>query len=134
MSGKDREEEVKEVMKMADLEKRETAMVFSPRLDIVEREDNFTVWADLPGVKPEGMEINLDGDRLTIRGKVTPLETEGLPLLFCEYGEGDFEATLRVSREVDQEHISAEIRDGLLVLTLPKAAAAKPRQIQVKAA
>ena len=108
--------------------------VYTPHLDILEKKDAFLVLADVPGVTRDGLEINLDGDVLTLKAKVKAVETGGLPLIYSEYPVGDYETTLRLSESVDREKIEAEIHDGVLTLTLPKAEEIKPRQIKIKAA
>ena len=119
---------------MADKEITKSERVFSPYLDIAEKKDAFVVWADVPGLLPEGIEISIDGDVLTLHGKVEPPEVEGLPLLYREYTIGDYETSLRISNRVDREKIEASVKGGVLTLTMPKAAEAKPRSIEVKVA
>lgn len=108
--------------------------VFSPDLDILEKKEGYVVMADFPGAKPETIEVKLGGEVLTVTAKTEPVEFEGLPLIYREYGERDFETTLRLSDGVDRERIEAELKDGVLVITLPKAKALEPRKITIKAA
>lgn len=119
---------------MADLVKDIKRPVFSPQLDIIDTGEAFVVFADVPGATREGVEINLEDDLLTIRASVTPPEVGGLPLVYSEYRIGDYETVLRVSNAVDREKITAEIKNGVLAVTLPKVEAVKPRKIEVKAA
>lgn len=119
---------------MESLEKAERRTVFSPSLDIIDGEGAYVITADVPGAISDGIEISLDGDLLTVKAKVKTPDLEGLPLIYGEYEVGDFETTLRVSEGVDREKIGAELKDGVLTVTLPKAEEIKPRQIKVKAA
>lgn len=119
---------------MDDTEIKKIDGVFSPNLDIVEKGDAFMVWADVPGVMPDGIDISLEGDILTVHGGVKPPEVDGLTLLHQEYGIGDYETSLKISGKIDREKIEATVADGVLTLTLPKAEEIKPRQIEVKAA
>lgn len=107
---------------------------FSPYLDILEKTDAFEVIADVPGATAEGVEITVEKNVLTLRVKVGPTVSEDLPLIYQEYEVGDYEATLRISEKIDVDKIDAVLKDGIITLTLPKAAEAKPRQILVKAA
>lgn len=115
------------------IEKTRSVPVFAPWLDIAEKKDEFMVWADMPGADPKSVEISLEGEMLTVRAKVGPPEVK-LPLLYREYVVGDFEAGLRITAGVDREKITADLKDGVLVLTLPKAEEVKPRKIEIKAA
>ena len=113
---------------------REDALVFSPDLDIVEKRDAFEVDADVPGADLDTVKIGVENDVLTLRATVAPLELEGLPLLHQEYQVGDYEASLRISEQVDVDKIAAQLKDGVITLTLPKREEQKPRRIEVKAA
>lgn len=116
------------------IEKAGKKPVFVPSIDVAERKDEFTVWADMPGADPQSVEINLDGDLLTVTAKVKTPDTGGLPLLYREFRQGDYEAGFRVSNNIDREKIEAELKDGVLTLTLPKAEKLKPKRIKIKAA
>ncbi|MFO8058848.1 MAG: Hsp20/alpha crystallin family protein [bacterium] len=116
---------------MAERETRKP--VFSPTLDIVEKSDSYLVKGDLPGTASENIEVHLEGDLLTIKGNVNE-EPKDLPRLYREYNIGDFETTLRIAGEIDRDNINAELKDGILTLTLPKSEKEKPRQIKVNAA
>lgn len=107
---------------------------FSPNLDILEKKDAYEVIADVPGANADNIDISVENNLLRLRVTVTPPEVEGLPLLYREYEIGDYEATLRLSERVDVEKIEAALKDGIITLTLPKRAEAKPRQIEIKAA
>jgi HSP20 family protein len=115
-------------------EKTTGGLVFTPCVDLLEGKDEFVVHADMPGVDPKELEIDLEGDILTITGKVAPLEMGDLPLIYREFKPGDYELTYRLSENVDREKITAMIKDGVLTLTLPKAEAVKPRKIEIQAA
>jgi len=116
---------------MEEMERKKP--VFSPDLDIVEKSDGYVVKGDMPGASSDSIEINLEGDLLTIRGNVAE-STEELPALYSEYKVGDFETTLRIAGEIDRDKIEAELKDGILTVNMPKSEKAKPRQIKVNAA
>ena len=71
---------------------------------------------------------------LSIRGRVRQQPHEGYRRVYAEYGEGDFERVFTLSEDIDRDHIEASHKDGVLTLQLPKAATAKTRKIDVKAA
>ena len=106
--------------------------VFIPAVDIYEKEGSLTLVADMPGVPPDNIDIDLDADQLTIRGTVPPQEENG-KVLFREYTVGDYYRQFTLSNEIDREKIQASMKDGVLRLVLPKAEAAKPRKITVQA-
>jgi HSP20 family molecular chaperone IbpA len=109
-----------------------TGRVYRPNVDILELADELLVLADVPGVRAEDVDIHYEDRQLTIRGKVAPRPAPDRYLVH-EYGTGDFERSFRVSEQIDASRITAECRDGVLTLHLPKAESAKPRRIVVQA-
>lgn len=116
------------------VERTRSGLTFRPHVDIVERADELTLFADMPGLKVENIDIHFEDRQLTIHGHVTPRQPENTRYLLREYGVGDFYRTFNVSEQIDGSRISAEYRDGLLTLHLPKTEAVKPRKIQVACA
>ena len=109
-------------------------LYFQPAVDIVETSDELLVLADMPGVTPEGLDIRLEGDVLTIDGRPKAEEYEGLKPLHVEYSVGGFHRRFTLGEAIDREHIKAELSNGVLRLHLPKAERAKARRIEVLAA
>ena len=108
--------------------------VFQPSVDIFETEDGITLLADMPGVKPDQLSIDLRDDRLTIRGEVaSPESTEETDVL-REFPWGSYYRQFSLADTVDQSKIEAKLSAGVLRLELPKVEKAKPRQITVKTA
>ncbi|MEJ5366000.1 MAG: Hsp20/alpha crystallin family protein [Desulfosoma sp.] len=105
--------------------------VYIPAVDIYETEEALTLVADMPGVSPDNVDIDIRDDQLTIRGTVT-LEGEGETVLLREYGVGDYYRQFTLGRIIDQSKIEAAMKDGVLTLTLPKVDKAKPRKVVVK--
>jgi HSP20 family protein len=103
---------------------------FSPLVDIWENEQGLTVVADMPGVSADGLNVDLRESVLTIHGKVLP-EAGDRKILSREYEVGDYYRQFSLSEQIDQERISAAMRDGVLTLTLPKLAPSQPRKITV---
>ncbi len=104
---------------------------YRPRVDIVERVEELVVTADMPGLKGENIDIQFEDRQLSIHGHVEPRQFGENRYLLREYGVGDYYRTFKVSEQIDGSRISAEYRDGVLTLRLPKAEAAKPRRIAV---
>ena len=110
------------------------ATVYRPVADIVERQDGVVVQIEMPGVPSDDVEISVERRVLTVRGRGRVTAPEGYRLVYAEYGEGDYERSFTLSGDIDEGNIAAEMKNGVLTLTLPRAEAAKPRKIEVKAA
>lgn len=108
--------------------------VFRPMADIAETGDGISLMLEMPGVAPDAVDISLENRVLTIRGHARMTRPENLQLVYAEYREGDYERVFTLSEDFDPDRIEAQMRAGVLTLTLPRAAAAKPRKIEVKAA
>lgn len=107
--------------------------VFTPIVDIFENQQELTVLADMPGVAPADLVIDLNDKVLTMVGDVAPPEEKDEVDVTREYRTGRYYRQFTISDSIDQSKIEAVLNDGVLRLTLPKAEAAKPRQITVKA-
>ncbi|NIR16525.1 MAG: Hsp20/alpha crystallin family protein [Desulfobacterales bacterium] len=107
--------------------------IFTPAVDIFETKEELTLLADMPGVKAGDLNIDLREGTLTLSGEAESPEGSGETEVFREYRTGRYFREFTVSEMIDQAKIEAELRDGVLRLRLPKAEAAKPRQITVKA-
>lgn len=105
--------------------------VYVPAVDIYESLDALTLVADMPGVAPENVTIDVKDNQLTLRGAVS-MEGEKEHFLLQEYGMGDYSRQFTLGRAIDQSKIEASMKDGVLILTLPKADAIKPRKISVR--
>ena len=112
-------------------ESTRTGPVFRPNVDIIERADRLVLYVDMPGVPEDAIDINFQEGMLTINGKAAPRQPDGTDYSLNEYSAGDFHRTFRVSEKINAAEISADHRDGVLVLDLPKAESHKPRKIAV---
>ncbi|OGW27507.1 MAG: hypothetical protein A2X56_11635 [Nitrospirae bacterium GWC2_57_13] len=115
-------------------ERMKPRRVYKPDVDIIEQRDETLLTADLPGVDERSLDITLEKNVITIRGRVEPEFPAGYRLAYGEYEVGDYERIFTLSDEVDKDRIQATIRNGVLRLVLPKAAAAKARKIAITAA
>lgn len=106
--------------------------VYIPRADIFETEGQVIIIADMPGVSENSTDITLEKNTLTIRGFVEPENHPDYTLSYAEYGVGDYERSFVLSNQIDQEHIEASVKNGVLRLLLPKQEEARARKIQVK--
>jgi HSP20 family protein len=110
-----------------------SGQVYRPDVDIVERADELLIFADVPGVKSNDIDVNFEDGTLRIYGRVNDGRLAREEFLLREFGVGDYYRTYRISEQIDPSRISAEMTDGVLALHLPKAEAAKPRKIKVEA-
>jgi len=107
---------------------------WAPAVDVRETKDALEVVAELPGLHPEDVEVNVENNVLTIAGEKKQEVTEGSPEAeyhLIERRCGRFERSFTLPRSVDAEKIGARFEHGLLTVTLPKAEAAKPRRVQI---
>ncbi len=121
--------EVADKDKNSALATREETQYMSPPVDIYETDEGLMVLADLPGVTNEDVDIRVEDDLLTIKGK-TSYELES-DLIRDEFRLLNFYRQFRLGNEVDQEKISAGVKNGVLTVNLPKAEKVKPRKISI---
>ena len=106
--------------------------VFIPTADIYESQDALTVILEIPGVEKDNVDVRVEEGMLNIEGRLDLGKYQGLQPLYTEYNIGHYARSFRLSSKIDQGKISADLKDGVLSLTLPKAEQAKPRTIKVK--
>jgi HSP20 family protein len=107
---------------------------FVPRTDIAETDDAYEIMVEIPGVKPEDFNIELKNGELWITGeKKEEHEREGRTWHQVERFYGQFRRVIPLTMPVEQDRVQAEYTHGVLKVTVPKAASAKPKHITVKA-
>ena len=111
---------------------RNERFIFTPPIDIYETEEGLVLCADLPGVSSETLDLQIQDNKLTLFGRVTPSVSEKAKLLYREYEEGDFLRSFILSDEVDYDQINATINNGVLKVELPRANKTESRRIEVK--
>jgi HSP20 family protein len=112
-------------------EKTVPARYYLPTTDIYETEDALTVVMELPGVERQAVDVNVENNVLRVEGRIDSSKYEGLEPLYTEYNVGHFTRSFTLSNKVDQQQISAQLDDGVLILTLRKAKEALPRRIAI---
>ncbi len=106
---------------------------FELRFEVKERDDGFVFTADLPGVKKEDIDVTLDGNRLTVSGSRESEQTkEGEKFHIHERSYGSFSRTFTLPADAIGDNISADLKDGVLTLAVPKKLEAKPKKITLK--
>jgi HSP20 family molecular chaperone IbpA len=106
----------------------------TPPVDVVEDAGGITLYADLPGVSREKLNLHVEAETLTIEAESSLTVPDGLKTSHTEVGLGRFRRVFTLSKELDTEKVSAELVQGVLKLRIPKAEHAKPRRIDVSLA
>ena len=108
---------------------------WTPPIDVYETDDRYVIAAELPGLVREDVELALEDSRLTIRGqRIDRTATSGQVIHFhqVERGHGAFARTFEFASKIDTEAVQADLTNGVLTITLPKAAPPPPRKIEVR--
>jgi HSP20 family molecular chaperone IbpA len=124
-----------QVQQKREVEKKQESTIptraFLPTTDIFETEQALSVVLEMPGVDKDNVDISVENDTLTIQGRIDYSKYEGLQPVYTEYNIGHYVRTFQISSKIEQGKISAELKDGVMTLVLPKAEKAKPRKIKV---
>jgi HSP20 family protein len=125
-----------QVQQKRELEKREEATtptrVFVPNADIYETNHALNVILEMPGVEKNNVDVWVEDDVLRVTGQIDLSKYKGLVPLYTEYNIGNYARNFRLSNKIDQSKIAAELKEGVLWLTLPTAEEAKARTIEIK--
>jgi len=131
MSGS-QELSVREKQELAKKEEKTTpGRYFVPAADIFETEHCLTVVMEMPGVKKDHLNIEIEEDVLRIEGQLDFSAYEGMDPVYTEYNIGHYARGFTLSGKIDRESISARLDDGVLTLILPKAKEAMPQRITI---
>jgi len=125
----------KEKQELKEQEQTRPGRTFVPEVDIREDDDALWLWADMPGVAPDQVEVELHDDVLRLEGRVALEQYKGLTPAYTEYNVGNFARrfTLADGARFDADQVAARLVNGVLEVKLPKAAKAKPRRIPISA-
>jgi HSP20 family protein len=125
-----------QVQQKRELEKKEEttipARIFLPAADIYEAQDALFVILEMPGVEKKDVDVRVEDSVLQVEGRLDFSKYQNLQPLYTEYNIGHYSRSFRLSGKIDQNNIRAELKDGVLSLTLAKIEEAKPRAIQVQ--
>jgi len=124
-----------QVQQKREVEKKQESTVpgrsFMPPADIFEAEHALTVVVEMPGVDRSNVDIYVQSGVLNIEGRLDFSKYEGMQPVYTEYNIGHYRRSFSLSNKIDQSKIGAEMTDGVLTITLPKAEDAKPRRITI---
>ena len=102
-----------------------------PPVDVIEDAEGITVYADLPGVPKERLDVHIDGEVLVIEGEMGLEMPQEMEATHVEVSLPRYRRVFTLSRELDPARMSAELRQGVLKVRIQKAEQAKPRRIEV---
>ena len=123
-----------EVSKTTEQQPARNGSSLMPPVDVVEDASGITLFADLPGVPKDKLNLQVESDMLTIEGDVTIATPEGLEASYAEVGLPRYRRVFTLSKELDVGKVTAELANGVLKLHIPKAEHAKPRRIEIQPA
>ena len=103
-----------------------------PRVDVFEDASGITLLADLPGVPRDKLELKVEGDTLLLEGAVQPQTPEGLEAVYAEVRIPRFRRSFTLSRELDTQRIDANLKDGVLQISVARHESAQPKRISVQ--
>lgn len=103
-----------------------------PPVDVIEDASGITLFADLPGVSKEQLQLRVDGDQLSIEGDLLLPAPAGIEAQHAEVTLRRYRRTFTLSKELDPEKVSAELTQGVLRVRIPKAEHAQPRKVQIQ--
>jgi HSP20 family protein len=119
--------------KSAPQEKDDSSGAWQPAVDVFEDQDGLQLYVELPGIDLKDIDVRVEGNTLTLRGeRKLDREQDRNGYRLIERVHGSFFRTFALPETVDAEHVSAEAKDGVLKIRLPKKAESKPRQIKVQ--
>lgn len=104
---------------------------YMPYGDIYETENALSVVLEMPGVERKDVNVALENNVLRVEGQIDFSKYEGMEPVYTEYNVGHYSRSFTLSDKIDQGGINAQLEDGVLTLTLPKAKEAQPRRIQI---
>jgi HSP20 family protein len=123
---------VREKQELANKEEKTTpGRYFVPTADIFETEEALTVIMEMPGVEKKNVSVALENDVLRVEGRIDFTNYQGMEPVYTEYNVGHYGRGFTLVGKIDRDNISAQLDDGVLTLTLPKAKEATPRRIAV---
>jgi HSP20 family molecular chaperone IbpA len=108
--------------------------LFEPVTDIYESKEGFHIIAEMPGVDEKSVDITLEKNILKLTGKIEKPVLDGFTPVFQEFEIGDYERSFTLSEEIDNDKITALVKDGVVNITLQKAKEVKSKKITIKSA
>jgi HSP20 family protein len=125
------QKEQQQLITESRLQSAQSRRFATPLVDIESTQDGYVLYAEMPGVSKDGIEVTVENGDLLIVGHRRPLDVSGEPI-YRESRPYDFRRVYELDPSIDTSRISARIENGLLIVNLPKAEKVKPRRIEVE--
>lgn len=103
-----------------------------PPVDVIEDASGITLYADMPGVPKDKLELRVEGEQLLLEGEMSLAVPAGMEATHAEVRRSRYRRAFTLSKELDADKVSAELSQGVLRVRIPKAAHAQPRRVQVQ--
>jgi HSP20 family protein len=118
---------------MSEIKKHEERSLprYRPATDILEREDGFYIFMDLPGVSRENMTIDLQDDELVVTGRTALSQDSGEHFVEMQFGDCEYVRSISITDIIDRERIKANLENGVLEMHLPKVEKIQPKRIEI---
>ena len=110
----------------------ESRSALMPPVDVIEDSNGITLYADLPGVPKDTLDLNIEADTLTIEAELGVATPEGMEATYAEVSVPRYRRVFTLSKELDTSKVAAELNNGVLKLRIPKADHAQPRRVEIK--
>ena len=132
MTTTERRDVSKETPRTEPTEQQRDRMFVQPAVDILEDAQGITLYADLPGVNVEGLDVRVEGDTLFLSGTSNLAVPQGAQPVYAEQRSLAFRRRFSLSGDLDASRIEAKLTNGVLTVRIPKTPAAQPRRIEVR--
>jgi HSP20 family molecular chaperone IbpA len=109
-------------------------LAMRPPVDVFETGEGITLWADMPGVSKDRLELRVDGTTLHLEGRIEFAMGSDLEALYADIRSTLYRCSFALSNELDTARIEANLKDGVLTVRIPKRAELRPRRIEVRSA
>ena len=122
----------REAKAVSESKSKEQERAIRPAVDIFEDDTGITLHADMPGVSKDRLNLQIDGESLSIEGEVDLPVPQGMDAVYADVRARRYRRSFSLSRELDGDNIEASLKDGVLSLRIPKHEEHKPRKIEVR--
>lgn len=113
--------------------RKRSTVALTPAIDVFENQDGITLLADMPGVSKDDLDIQVDADTLTIEGEIAVDLSQGMKASQIDVERSRYRRVFTLSKALDADQVSADLKHGVLTLRIPRAAHAQPRKVAVQA-
>jgi HSP20 family molecular chaperone IbpA len=107
-------------------------LVMRPPVDVFENREGITLWADMPGVSHDRLNLRVDGNSLLLEGDIQFPMNDNMEALYADVHSTRYQCSFALSNELDTTRVDARLKDGVLTVRIPKRAELQPRRIEIR--